>query len=305
MPKKLTIEEFINRSTLLHCNKYDYSKVVYKNNQQAVEVICPEHGNFFIPPCKHLKGRGCPNCSGYKMNTIEFIKKANKVHNNKYNYDFINYTGIFNKIKISCPKHGVFEQTPDRHLNSNGCDLCGIETASIKKTYSTSEFIQKSISKHGNKYDYSLSDYKYSKTPVIIICPEHGEFKQTPNAHWAGKGCGRCNESKGEREIAKILSKNNIIFETQKKFENCKRQNYLPFDFYLPEYNVCIEYDGEQHYKSVSWFGGEKGFKITKENDIFKTQFCDKNGIVLIRIKYNQNIEQKLIKEFTSWSLSF
>jgi very-short-patch-repair endonuclease len=291
MPKKLTKEEFINKSVIVHGETYDYSKVEYKDNQQLVEIICPVHGSFWIPPCKHFKGRKCPACSGYKMNTIEFINRANKIHNNRYNYSLVNYAGVFNKVKIICSKHGEFEQTPDRHMNSNGCFLCGIETTSNKKTYNTFEFIKKAKNIHGNKYDYSLVEYKHSRDQVVILCPEHGEFKQTPNAHWAGKGCGRCRESKGEREIANILSKNNIIFETQKTFGQCKIKNYLPFDFYLPTLNVCIEFDGEQHYKIVDWFGGEEGFKTTQKNDKFKTKFCKKHKIKLIRIKYNQDIK--------------
>lgn len=297
MPKKLTKEEFIKKSIVIHGEFYDYSKVVYINNQTLVEVICPVHGNFFIPPCKHIKGRKCPACSGYKIKNIDFIKRAKSIHGDKYDYSLVNYTGVFNKVKIICPKHGEFKQAPDRHYIS-GCVLCGIESASIKKTYNTSEFIQRAKNVHGDKYDYSLVKYENNKKQVIIICPEHGEFKQTPNAHWVGKGCSRCNESKGERKIANILSKNNIIFEIQKKFENCKRQNYLPFDFYLPEYNVCIEYDGEQHYKPIDWFGGEGGFKITQENDKFKTEFCKNSNIKLIRIKFNQNIEEILTKQF-------
>ncbi|GIV43863.1 MAG: hypothetical protein KatS3mg035_0986 [Bacteroidia bacterium] len=304
MPKKLTKEDFIYKSVIIHGEIYDYSKVIYKNNQELVEIICPVHGSFWIPPCKHFKGRKCPACSGYKMNTIEFISKSNKIHNNKYDYSLVNYTGIFKKVKIICPKHGEFEQTPDRHMNSNGCLRCGIETASNKKTYNTFEFIQKSKKIHGNKYDYSLVDYKYCKDKIIIICPKHGEFKQTPNAHWAGKGCSRCMESKGEREIANILSENNITFETQKTFEQCKNKNYLPFDFYLCKYNTCIEYDGEQHYKVVDWFGGEKGFNTIQKNDKFKTNFCKKFKIKLIRIKYNQNIKNILNKYIKLWIMN-
>ncbi len=294
MPKKLTKETFIQRSINIHGVLYDYSKVDYKNNQKPVEIICPKHTVFWLAPCSHFKGRGCPICSGYKISTKEFIEKAKALHGNKYDYSFVNYTGIFNKIKIFCNIHGEFQQTPDRHLNSNGCLLCGIKISSDKKRYSTIDFIEKAKKVHGNKYDYSLVKYNHSKDNVVIVCPEHGKFEQTPNAHWIGKGCIRCNESKGEKQIEKLLLKNNILFEAQKKFDKCKKHNYLPFDFYLPEYNICIEYDGEQHYKVVEWFGGEKSFKQTQVNDKFKTEFCKKNNIILFRIKYNQNIKEKI-----------
>jgi len=294
MPRSLTRDEFVKKSNEVHNNFYDYSKTVYENVQKLVEIICPEHGEFWLPPCKHFKGRKCPSCSGSKLNTKEFINRANKKHNYKFDYSKTDYKGIFEKVEIICPEHGEFKQTPDRHLNSGGCLKCGIKIASDKKTYTTEEFIKMSKCIHGNKYDYSLTNYKHNKEPVLIICPEHGEFKQTPNAHTVGKGCIRCSESHGEREIYNLLSKNNINFETQKKFNGCKNKAHLPFDFYLPDHNICIEFDGEQHYKAIEWFGGGQGFKERKKNDNLKTEYCKINNIKLIRIKFNQNINERL-----------
>jgi len=148
--------------------------------------------------------------------------------------------------------------------------------------------------KHGNFYDYSLVEYTHSSKKVKIICPIHGEFEQNAGAHIRGVGCLDCNSSKGEKEIRLFLERNNINFSTQHIFENCKNERYLPFDFFLPELNICIEYDGLQHFKPIEYFGGEKTLEIIKSHDKIKTEFCANNNITLIRIKYNENILNKL-----------
>jgi hypothetical protein len=110
----------------------------------------------------------------------------------------------------------------------------------------------------------------------------------------AGKGCPRCNESHGEKNIGSYLSMNNITYIPQCTFDGCKDKRKLPFDFYLPELNICIEYDGEQHFKAVDYFGGKEGLKIRQLHDQIKTDYCKNNNISLLRIKYDENKEEKL-----------
>jgi len=112
--------------------------------------------------------------------------------------------------------------------------------------------------------------------------------------HLKGQGCPICKESKGEKKVREFLIKHNIIFIPQHTFFECKNTNVLPFDFYLPDYNTCIEYDGIQHFKPVNRFGGEKGFLLTKQNDLIKNKFCLVNKINLIRIPYFDNITSHL-----------
>lgn len=143
-----------------------------------------------------------------KLTTQEFIEKAKKVHGNKYDYSKVNYIDARSKIIIICPEHGEFEQTPNSHLNGRGCPKCGNIVAANKNKNTKEEFINKANKVHGNKYDYSLVDYKNSKTPVIIICPEHGQFTQTPTAHLSGQGCTKCYREKQSvlfRDSAKIF----------------------------------------------------------------------------------------------------
>lgn len=102
----------------------------------------------------------------------------------------------------------------------------------------------------------------------------------------AVQSCGCLTKSSGELKIEQLLIKIGIIYNLQYKFQNCKNKKCLPFDFYLPEYNICIEYDGEQHYKPVDYWGGEEGFKQRQKNDEIKNQYCKDNNIKLIRIPY-------------------
>ena len=286
MPKKLTLEQFIERSDLIHNNKYDYSLVDYKNSSTRIKIICPEHGIFKQIPNDHLNGNGCSSCKGIKkLTTKDFIKQSKEIHGDKYDYSLVNYINCRTKVKIICKEHGVFEQSTRLHLNNSGCPKC----KGVKKL-TTEEFIKQSKTVHDNKYDYSLSIYKGCNIKVKIICKEHGLFEQTPSKHINNQGCPVCNESKGEKEIRKLLDNKDVIFETQKRFNECRNILPLPFDFYLPDYNTCIEYDGEQHFRSVKYFGGEQGLIKRKLKDDIKNEYCKNNNIKLIRIKYNENI---------------
>lgn len=153
------------------------------------------------------------------------------------------------------------------------------------------------INRFDSTYKYKSEDINYKNTHdyIEIECGIHGKFKQKAYKHISGQGCPKCNQSKGEKEIEKILIQNNIEFENQKRFKNCINKKTLPFDFYLPKYNICIEFDGIQHFESLDIFGGEIEFQKRKINDNIKNKFCKDNNIKLIRIKYDENIYFKLI----------
>jgi len=294
--KKLTTNEFIKKSKEIHDNKYDYSLVVYNSSLKKVKIICPIHGVFQQTPSNHYKC-GCKKCSlilkSKKLINKDILSLFKEKHGNFYDYSLVKYINNHTKIKIICPEHGIFEQIPKIHLRGSGCPKC-----SKNNKMTTKDFIHKAKKIHGNRYDYSLVDYKNTKTKVKIICPEHGIFEQRPNNHKDLKqGCPYCNESHGEKEIASFLEKNKIIFIRQHKFNNCKNILPLPFDFYLPELNICIEYDGGQHFRKHNIWGENK-LKQTQKNDKIKNQYCKDNNIGLIRIKFDQNIKEQLIKKF-------
>jgi len=288
----IPLKTLIERANEVHNNIYDYSKVRYKNKSEKVEIICPIHGSFNKSLENHInKKQGCPKCSGRYRTTEDFIKLAAKKHDSKFDYSDTVYSGANKKIKIICPTHGTFFQKALLHLNSLiGCPKCAKNT---EKT--TEEFVNSANKVHNYKYIYTKTNYKKSYENVIIICPVHGEFQQTPSNHTNNKqGCPHCKTSKGENEVKNLLIVNNIDFKQQYKFKDCKYKLPLPFDFYLPDRNICVEYDGEQHFRAAKLFGGEKAFESCKIKDQIKTDYCLKNNIPLIRIRYDENIEDVL-----------
>jgi very-short-patch-repair endonuclease len=213
-----------------------------------------------------------------------FIAKANAVHNNYYEYDLVDFKHTHDNIIISCPTHGEFIQRVNTHLEGCGCPLCG----KMKLRKNTDYFITKAKEIHGDRYDYSNVNYITAHIYVEILCPIHGKFNQKPNTHLKGCGCPSCTESIGEREIAKYLINNSIAFEREKKFNDCKNINKLAFDFFLPENNVLIEFDGAQHFIANNHFGGLDKFRIQKINDEIKNTFAESNNYFLLRIKFDQ-----------------
>ena len=135
MRKRLTTEEFVERAKKIHGDKYDYSKVEYINNSTEVCIICSKHGEFWQKPEKHLRGHGCAKCckTGIKSNTNDFIEKAKIVHGDKYDYSKVEYVNNHTKVCIICPIHGEFWQTPNSHLNGNGCFDCSYIERGIKR----------------------------------------------------------------------------------------------------------------------------------------------------------------------------
>ena len=276
--KKLTTEGFINKAKKIHGDKYDYSKVEYVNAKTKVCIICPEHGEFWQTPDNHLKGFGCTKCNS-------FIKKIKEVHNDKYNYSKVNYVDSKTKVCIICPKHGEFWQTPNAHLQGQGCPKCSIEYNKKRMSLTTEEFIKKAKEIHGDKYDYSKTDYINADTKVCIVCKKHGEFWQKPYKHLQGQGCPKCKCSKLESDILNYLINKNInyIHQYRPKFLS-EGKRHLSLDFYLPDYNVAIECQGIQHFCQTTFF--EKREQNISDRDIKKYNICKDNGIKIYYFSY-------------------
>ena len=313
----MTTNEFIEKANKIHNNKYDYSKVSYKGTKIKVRIICPIHGEFLQKPNNHLNGQGCPKCGfekerkrNVKWTFEKFIEESNKIHENKYDYSKSEWINRDTKLKIICPIHGEFEQTPRNHLNGQGCPKCGYEKLSELSRKSVDEFINEAIEVHGYKYDYSKVEYINNKTKVKIVCPIHGEFEQVPSFHLNGQGCPKCKTSHLENEIMTLLEENNIDYIYQYKNKWLETQS---LDFYIPKYNIAIECQGEQHYKPIDFAGrgfkwAERQFEYIKVLDTIKRDKCSENGIKLLyfaRCEYKDNIitdKEKLIEEIKSLS---
>lgn len=286
--RRFTLEEFLMRAREKHGDKYDYSLVELKNCVEKVKVICAKHGIFEKTPTMHMHGEGCPKCT-YElksMTTESFIKEAIEIHKNKYDYSDVAYVKSNIPVKITCPDHGPFLQRPNGHLSGSGCPRCGVVRAAKSKFITLEEFLDRVKKVHGDRYDYSKVSYIDNSTKIIIICPLHGEFSQDPSAHLNDRGCPLCHESRGERKVALFLEARGILYQRQKKFDGCRYRRKLSFDFFLPDHNICVEFDGRQHFFPSKYFGGDSEFERTKKVDQIKGQFCLNNGIELIRVPY-------------------
>jgi hypothetical protein len=232
-----------------------------------------------------------------KLTQEQFINKANIKHNNYYDYSLVNYINANTKVKIICPKHGEFEQQPNNHLFGQRCIKCMGDNVRSARKFTKEQWVEKFREIHGDRYDYSLvkvGEGAGSGFKVIIICSKHGEFLQTPNAHLhMSNNCPYCNISKGEDEVEKYLIKNDIEYIREHKFDKCfnpKTNKKLPFDFFIPKYNLVIEYQGEQHYKKMGNYFESRGggLKGRKYRDKIKKEFCYQEKINYIAISYKE-----------------
>lgn len=288
MSKIVTREEFIERCNKVHNNKYDYSKVSFKTLQDKVTIICPIHGEFEQKAANHMRGDGCPSCSGNKkLNNEEFIKRAREVHKDKYDYSKVNYKNCEEKVEIICPIHGSFWQSFRHHvMRGHGCPECNGGVLQTKE-----EFIRKAIAIHGDKYDYSRVVYINAITPVEIICKTHNKsFWQTPHTHITGKGgcpeCAGVGSSKLEIEVENYLILNNIKYEKEKVWDWLVYIKKQRVDYYLPEFNVIIECQGLQHFEEIDYFGSLEE-RLNRDDN--KEKLCSDHGI---KIYYYSNIRK-------------
>lgn len=156
-----------------------------------------------------------------------FIAKVSQIHDNKYDYSKSNYVNNKTKITIICPKHGEFIMTPQKHLSGQGCRKCGYLKKSKEQTSSKEIFVKKASEIHNNKYDYSKSEYVNNHTKICIICPEHGEFWQTPNSHLNGRGCKKCGIN---QRVSKQRSTTEEFIEKAREI-HCDKYDYSMVDY--------------------------------------------------------------------------
>ncbi len=310
--KKLTTEEVIKKITA----KYDYdtSLVDYKNANEKICLICHhkdnegvEHGKFYVTTGHLRDGHGCPKCgiekriNKRKSKIEDFIKKAKNIHGDKYDYSKVKYVNSHTKVCIICPIHGEFWQTPASHLMGRNCPKCSKPCYK----YTTEDFVKKAMEVHGDKYNYSKTNYIDAKTKVCIVCPKHGEFWQIPSEHIDGCGCKYCKESHLEGEIRNVLQKNDIKFKYDVR--DLEWLKPLTYDFFLPEHNIAIECQGEQHFRIIEHFGGKNDYDKRVERDKKKKILSEKNGIKLLyysSYKYNNEIitdTNQLIEIIKRW----
>lgn len=271
----------------------------YKGSLTEILHRCTVHNyEWMVSPANILKRNGCPKCNKKYHKThndyVEELKKSNP------NLQVVGtYINAKTKILHKCLIHNIdWMVSPDNALKGVGCKKCVVEATITRCTKTNEQYIRELSTKNSNIE--VLEEYQNTITPILHRCKIcNHKWMAAPSNLLSGTSCPMCNISNGEYQVKDWLEKHNYIYEPQKKFSDCKDKNPLPFDFYLPEYNVCIEYDGEQHYKPVSFGSGNKKhieeiFEYTQRHDQIKNEYCKSKGIRLIRIPYFDDVKEKL-----------
>lgn len=302
---KYNNEIFIDKAINKHGKLYTYNKLVYVNSVTKVIITCPIHGDFEQEPRIHLSGHGCIKCVNekfsrtYRKTFDEFLTEARIRFGNKFEYERESY--IYNpttkrtRVNVICKYHGKRNQRTDQHLSkdSYGCYWCAANETKDKLRLTRNNFILRSDQAHFNKYDYSKMVFVDMYTPVKLICPVHGEITQDPKIHIRGYGCPNCVSSKGEIRVSNLLKYNDVNFIKEYRFPGYKYR----YDFYIPELDTLIEYDGALHFKAVERFGGEDTLSRIRERDSIKNNIAIKHKLRLIRIHYKflSRVEKELV----------
>lgn len=249
--KKLDQAEVVARFCAAHGDKYDYSKVRFAGTKEKVEIICPEHGSFYLTAGHHMRGVECRECGRKKASGARrlgeegFVVRAQAVHGEKYDYSKANY-GVDNseKVEIVCPEHGSFWQSPANHLSGKGCKRCADVRTGEARMLSLSDFVVAARAVHGDKYDYSKAVYLGANEKVEIVCSEHGSFWQIATNHVSQESdCPDCllvGTSKAELDLfafVKAICPDAI---------NGDRSilGGREIDIYVPSLKLGIEYNG-------------------------------------------------------------
>lgn len=277
---------WISKAEEVHGDRYDYSISTYKGSVKKIDIICKIHGKFSQLPNAHLISNGCGLC------VIEKTKKTHEEFMQEFkhkNPELYHSVKVINKYEnnlskiVFMSKYGLCSMRAD-HILKNKLSI----VSAIDKT---EYFIKLAEEVHGDVYGYDEVEYISAFDKVKIYCSKHnGYFYQYPQSHLE-HGCNVCSSSTGEIRIYDFLTKMDIFFEMEKKFKRCSDIKSLRFDFYIPEYNMCIEYDGQQHYREVFFRGDpnvdtKERLRNIKRRDEIKNNYCEKEGVHLLRIPY-------------------
>lgn len=292
--------EFIRRAIIEHGDKYSYHCTVYVNSQKKVEIYCNTCCEIFTQlPNGHLQGKGCKKCAlvtnglNHRTPSEEYFERVRVLHENAYGYDKAVYLGSNEKIEIDCRTCGAtFWQTAGSHLSGCGCPHCHFANIGDSKRKTQDRLIEQFREKHGDTFTYDVSMYVNDRSKIKVTGNACGHVTwQTFRDHLFGFGCPICSqeldESLGATQIRSVLSDLDIAYATEHSFPGCKGERKLRFDFYLPEFNACIEYQGPQHYSAVPYWGGQKGLIKQQKRDQIKREFCTANKIGLLEVRFD------------------
>jgi superfamily II DNA or RNA helicase len=284
-----TTSDFIKKSKEIHGEIFDYSKVDYVNSATPITII-KDGVEYSQIPMNHLKGFRVSK-SGILDKLSNFIKEANEIHEDRYDYSLVEYSKSNQKVKIKCDIHGVFEQTPKSHLKGSNCPKC---SGGVRKT--NEFFIEQSNNLHNNIYDYSNVNYINAHTNVDIFCEIHGIFSQTPLSHLGGSGCPICNTGFTKKFKLRLL---NELRETD-------LLNMDPFDLFI----IIGQGKLPDDFKSISQTDANSEERLMSINDMRKklekevileenslSEVSDENEVNNIDVNDEVNKDEKELSE--------
>lgn len=299
MTKKLTNEEFLKRFYSKYGN--DYRVVgIYVNSSTPIELIHIKCGNSIFPRPNDLFNNKyyCNECRKRKL----YNKDSNKSFNDKIkklSNDRINlvgdYKGYKEYVTIHCNKHDIDYKSIASNVTRKGrltCPMCVSELKHTSQKKSNNKFKEQLKEFHGNNI-VALEPYVNTHTKIMFKCTICGNtFKSEPNSVIRISGCPYCKQYKGELEISNYLTTLGIEYEPQKRFLELKDKRQLSYDFYLPKYRLLIEYNGEQHYKPIDFFGGVTSYNRQVKHDLIKSKYAKENNYNLLSIRYTNKADE-------------
>lgn len=262
----------------------------YNSCDEYLEVMCPNSHKYKTTFSNFKNGSRCKECYGNKKYSFEDIAEIIKAKNYKIISNKEDYINSHSEITLKCTKGHIYTTKFYVFNQGHECPYCTERKVNFN-------MVKYNIEKEG--YILLSKEYKNNSEKLEIKCPNNHIYNMSYNNFQGGCRCPICNSSNGEQRISYILNNLGITYKIQYRFSNCKGDNKtLPFDFYIEDKNILIEYDGIQHFEPIDFFGGKEGFEKQQKYDNIKNQYCKDNNIKLIRIPYFEfsNIE-KLLKE--------
>lgn len=265
-------------------------------------VVCLKCGHIMRKKSQEIKTArkclGCVRFMEYSLYNVGDVVNGLKI---LQKIPITNKHGHINKEYIcECVVDGNVVQIREAHLkNGVECMKCAAKKRGELQRKSHEKYVEEMAIK--NPFIKIIGTYVDQNTKIKYMCKicEH-KGESLPNNLLRGGGCPVCNMSNGEKVVMKYLTDHNMEFKHNYMFQDCRNILPLPFDFYLPELHMCIEYDGEQHYSPINYFGGKEKFEKQQQNDLIKDEYCKNNNINLCRIRYDQNVENVLNEYISS-----
>lgn len=265
------------------------------NSKKPMRFVC-ECGNVFVTDWNHFQqGRTiCTECAKRKQYNEKRLTEDDIRARIARRSDSVWVAGEYKNensvLTLRCACGNLFTADCEMILYGRSylrCKACSSKLRSSDRKTEIS-FIAAYAEDHGAKL--LSTEYVAAREPLLFRCSCGRTFKRSWNDFYSGQSyrCRYCAKrvSRGEWEVEKILSQEGVFYEREKKFPDCVDERPLPFDFYLPDYNMCIEFDGEQHYREVAFGGSKEHFEKVRAHDQIKTDYCTANGIKLVRIPY-------------------